>query len=175
MNGQDLLEAMSFLNEELVAASDTAPRIIPWKRILTLAACLCIVLLGAFSLTRISPWQQTKEASADSFSLTEAAPQMDAGQPETAAAGASNEVLNDACSTEAPSILVRLEELTETGFRGTVLEDGSDWNQGDSLLIEYAEGFLPDPLTPGTEYRIWAESFDPQTHCAIIFQMEPVG
>ena len=101
MNGRDLLEAMSFLDEELVAASDTAPGVIPWKRILTLAACLCIVLLGAFSLTRISPREQIKEASADSFSLTEAASQMDAGQPETGRAeDASEEASLLDCSEE---------------------------------------------------------------------------
>lgn len=172
MNGQDLLEAMSFLDEELVAASDAPARVFPWKQAVSLAACFCVLLLGTFAFLRFA--NQGKSNASEAVAFTAAAPQ-DSGQPETAAAGASNEVLKDACSTEAPSILVRLEELTETGFRGTVLEDGSDWNQGDSLLIEYAEGFLPDPLTPGTEYRIWAKSFDPQTHCAIIFQMEPVG
>ena len=173
MNGRDLLEAMSFLDEELVAASDAPARAFPWKRAASLAACFCVLLLGMFAFHRFSLGNEKSADMAEAIAYTAAAPQ-DAGQPETAAASGSEE-REEVCSTEAPSILVRLEELTETGFRGTALEDGSDWNQGDSLLIEYAEGFLPDPLTPGTEYRIWAESFDPQTHCAIIFQMEPVG
>lgn len=172
MNGRDLLEAMSFLDEELVAASDTAPRVIPWKRILTLAACLCIVLLGAFSLTRISPREQIKEASADSFSLTEAASQMDAGQPETSRAEAAPE---EAFASEAASIRVRIEELTDKGFRGTALEAGPDWNQGDSIQMEYAEDYQPDALILGAEYLVWVESFDPDTLCATVSRLEPIG
>ncbi|MGN1015693.1 MAG: hypothetical protein ACI4PL_01735 [Faecousia sp.] len=173
MNGRDLLEAMSFLDEELVAASDAPPRAIPWKRVLSLAACFCILLAGAFFLFRLNPANQATESATEAAMFSAANAEADAALPETAcdvgeapAAGNASEAL---CYT------VRLEELTETGFRARALEESPDWEQGDSILIAYAEGFLPDALIPGTEYRIWVDSFDPQTHCATIFQIEPVS
>lgn len=173
MNGRDLLEAMSFLDEELVASSDAPPRAFPWKRVLSLAACFCIVLAGAFFLFRLNPANQAKESATEAamFSATNAA--ADAALPETACDVGEAPAADNA--SEELSYTVRLEELTETGFRATALEDTPDWEQGESILMEYAEGFLPDALTPGTEYRVWVESFDPQIHRAIIFQIEPVS
>ena len=173
MNGRDLLEAMSFLDEELVAFSDAPPRAIPWKRALSLAACFCVLLAGAFFLFRLNPANQAKESATEAamFSAQNAA--TDAALPESACD--AGEAPAAGSTSDAISYTVRLEELTETGFRATALEDTPDWEQGESILMEYAEGFLPDALTPGTEYRVWVESFDPQTHCAIIFQLEPVS
>ena len=168
MNGRDLLEAMSFLDEELVAFSDAPPRVIPWKRALSLAACFCVLLAGAFFLFRLNPANQNKESAqaAAMFSADAALPETACDAGEAPAADSAPVTL---CCT------VRLEELTETGFRATALEDTPDWEQGESILMEYAEGFLPNALTPGTEYRVWVESFDPQTHCATICQLEPVS
>ena len=172
MNGRDLLEAMSFLDEELVAASDAPPRAIPWKRALSLAACFCVLLVGAFFLFRLSPANQAKEAATEAAMFSAANAGADAAVPETAFDAAEASAAGNI--SEAIFYTVRLEVLTETGFRATALEESPDWEQGESILIEYAEGFLPAALTPGTEYRVWVESFDPQTHRAIIYQLEPV-
>lgn len=173
MNGRDLLEAMSFLDEELVAASDPPPRAIPWKRALSLAACFCVLLAGAFFLFRLNPANDAKESATEAAMFSAANAEADAALPETACDGGEAPAAGNA--SEELSYTVRLEELTETGFRATALEDTPDWEQGESILMEYAEGFLPDALSPGTEYRVWAESFDPQTHCATIYQLEPVS
>lgn len=173
MNGRDLLEAMSFLDEELVAASDPPPRAIPWKRALSLAACFCVLLAGAFFLFRLNPANDAKESATEAAMFSAANAEADAALPETACDGGEAPAAGNA--SEELSYTVRLEELTETGFRATALEESPDWEQGDSLLIAYAEDFLPDALIPNTEYRIWVESFDPQTHCATIYQLEPVS
>lgn len=173
MNGRDLLEAMSFLDEELVAFSDAPPRVIPWKRALSLAACFCVLLAGAFFLFRLNPANNAKESTAETAMFSAANAKADAAVPETACDAGEAPAADSAPVTLCCT--VRLEELTETGFRATALEDTPDWEQGESILMEYAEGFLPNALTPGTEYRVWVESFDPQTHCATICQLEPVS
>lgn len=173
MNGRDLLEAMSFLDEELVAASDAPPRAIPWKRTLSLAACFCFLLVAAFFLFRLNTATNTNDSPTEAVMFSSAKAESDAASPD---------ILRDSGETaaaEGPSEAivrtVRLEELTETGFRATALEDTPDWEQGASILIAYTEGFQPNPLTPGTEYRIWVESFDHQTHRATISQIEPAS
>ena len=131
------------------------------------------LLVAAFFLFRLNTANQAKGSATEAamFSAQNAA--TDAAPAESACDAGEAPAAGSA--SEAISYTVRLEELTVTGFRATALEDTPDWEHGESILMEYAEGFLPDALTPGTEYRVWVESFDPQTHCAIIFQLEPVS
>lgn len=49
MNGKDLLLGMSFISEELIAEADSQPirKLIPLKKWLPLAACLCLIIGAA--------------------------------------------------------------------------------------------------------------------------------
>lgn len=52
MTGQDLFYALSFVDERYIHEADTAGtgRAIPWKKVLSVAACLCILCIGLFTL-----------------------------------------------------------------------------------------------------------------------------
>ena len=82
MNGRDLLEAMSFLDEELVAASDAPPRAIPWKRTLSLAACFCFLLVAAFFLFRLNTATNTKDSPTEAVMFSSAKAEPDAASPD---------------------------------------------------------------------------------------------
>ena len=52
MTGQELFYALSFVDERYIHEADTAGtgRAIPWKKVLSVAACLCILCIGLFTL-----------------------------------------------------------------------------------------------------------------------------
>ena len=61
MTGQELFYALSFVDERYIAEADTA-RLkagIPWKKVLSVAACLCILIAGAYSLNRMGLTHKT--------------------------------------------------------------------------------------------------------------------
>lgn len=55
MTGLELLEGLSYVDERFIAEADTAKfqKNVPWMKILSLAACLCILIAGAFALENI--------------------------------------------------------------------------------------------------------------------------
>lgn len=66
MTGLELLEALSFVDERYIAEADTVKlgRQIPWVKILSVAACLCILIAGAFALENIGYMGAKEEAAA---------------------------------------------------------------------------------------------------------------
>ena len=54
MTGQELFYALSFVDEKYVAEAETA-RIAktPWMKFLSVAACLCIILLGVYGMRNL--------------------------------------------------------------------------------------------------------------------------
>ena len=55
MTGQELFYALSFVDERYIAEAETAKlgAKIPWIKVLSVAACLCILIVGAFALDEI--------------------------------------------------------------------------------------------------------------------------
>jgi len=55
MTGQELFHALSFVDERYIAEAETAQlgAKIPWVKVLSVAACLCILIVGAFALENI--------------------------------------------------------------------------------------------------------------------------
>lgn len=62
MTGLELLEGLSFVDERFIAEADVASfkRNVPWMKLLSLAACLCILIVGAFALENISHKGETE-------------------------------------------------------------------------------------------------------------------
>ena len=56
MTGQELFHALSFVDERYIAEAETAQlgAQIPWVKVLSVAACLCILLAGAFALNSLT-------------------------------------------------------------------------------------------------------------------------
>lgn len=163
MNGRDLLEAMSFLDEELIAQAEPKPRSFRWQWAAALAACFCAVLLGSLCLNTL---QGTKSDHMESvqFALPGEADSSDMLYDE---GNGRNET---ACAAVVSDTRIRVEELTEDGFRGIALEDSADWSEGTTLLVIFSES---EALIPGEEYRIQVETFDPETLRVTISRIEP--
>lgn len=167
MNGRDLLEAMSFLDEELIARSEPKPRSFRWQWAAALAACFCAVLLGSFCLNRLSSDKRTPLESAQ-FALTMDTDAKDRLCEEDAGSGTAT--AETACAAEILSARIRVEAITEDGFRGTALEASPHWQEGTALTVVYTD---TEALIPGEEYRIEIETFDPETLCVTIHSIEP--
>lgn len=86
MTGAELFEALSFVDGKYIQEAETANlgRNTPWMKVLSVAACLCILLTGAYALSRMQS-KGTMESMAE---------------PEAAAPEAMYE---EAAPTEAPA------------------------------------------------------------------------
>lgn len=101
MTGLELLEGLSFVDERFIAEADAAKfqKNVPWMKILSLAACLCILIAGAFALENIG-----HKGTMESMKEAEAAP---AAPAETMAQAPAE----SACEEAAP--LMPADGITE--------------------------------------------------------------
>lgn len=93
MTGLELLEGLSFVDERYIAEAENAHRKqgAPWMKVLSVAACLCILLVGALAYKGLL-YSGTTESCADTAaSVSEAVPETmaacdteEAGQEEPA-------------------------------------------------------------------------------------------
>ena len=119
MTGQDLLYGFSFVDERFIAEAETAVlgRKVPWMKVLSVAACLCILVVGAFALNNIGykgAMEEAAPAAPESMqeSAIAAAPTAPAEECETEAApaaAASGELEHIPCAT------LRIEKVLEDG------------------------------------------------------------
>ena len=132
MNGKDLFEGMSFVDERFVeeAESMRIPRrtVAPWIKITSMAACLCLVLFGLHSLMP----DQSREDSELNLGMASGA-EASQTAPTAPVYGAAGEV---------PSLILRVDQITETGFVGTVAElvDTDIFEIGMELNVVFADG-----------------------------------
>lgn len=125
MTGMELLEALSFVDEKFVAEAETAKlgRNVPWMKLLSVAACLCILLAGAFALENMGHKRAETEAAAPAAPMaaapaaTEAAPKEEI--TEEAAPEAPLPVEEEMASDELQHIPYAKLRVVK------VLEDGS--------------------------------------------------
>ena len=83
MTGQELFHALSFVDERYIMEAERASfRKIPWMKVLSVAACLCIVLAGAFALQNMGMKSAAPEAAAPPAAMPEAAPEAAPPMPE---------------------------------------------------------------------------------------------
>ena len=124
MTGQELFGALSFVDERYIAEAETANlRVkLPWMKVVSVVACLCILIVGAFALENIGHKGATEsmaeaEAAAPAETLAEA--------PEEAAPPMQDEMLTESAA-EAVTIPGELHHVAFAHLRIlNVLEDGS--------------------------------------------------
>ena len=106
MNGKDLFEAMSHVDERYIdeAESKMIPKTIPWIKLASMAACLCLLVLTVHSLRPFLRGNETEGI------LIEDAQESAIGVPDDAPVG------------EVPSVILYVEDMTAVGFTGTVAE-----------------------------------------------------
>lgn len=93
MTGTELLEALSFVDERYIQEAETArlKESIPWMKILSVAACLCILITGVLALENLGLKGTMEEAAPEAAApecapeaAPEAAPPMQEAVPEAA-------------------------------------------------------------------------------------------
>ncbi len=128
MTGKKILEALGLVDEAYIEEAETGAvrTAFPLKKLLPLAACLCVVLLGAFVLKGIGP-----NANEGGESLQEAPDNVVYyGEAENAR---ENPDQNDEAvdfdvqfrGPDSSTMIVRIDAWTEDGFTATVEKNGS--------------------------------------------------
>lgn len=187
MNGRELLEAMSFIDEDLVNASQTPARKLPVRRLAALAACLCLAVLGTLAISWLGPMKSAQTADTAMMEAARdeevfAAPEalMDAGNGAPAAqdsAGSSAGAHTDEQEWgEGPVILAQVEKASAEALTVTVLEAGDlagALEEGMVLSVTGEDLSFPSLPQAGDQVLLWVEHFDPDTQTLHILDLKP--
>lgn len=139
MNGKDLLEGMSYVDEQLVDEAETgvirgASRRV-WMRWASLAACLCVVVVGAFVYRNFYGSGITETTGEITpTGATEAAPMPTEAMTEAMAYPPASEAA-------IPSAILRVESWLEDGFAGVVEEVSNmpELAEGEQVFVVIGE------------------------------------
>lgn len=167
MNGQELVEAMGYVDEKYVAAADKKPvRAIHWQPIAAAAACLVLVLIGAW---RYLPQPQTNEAAVEEDAVmvsgtTRSSKEMEVGN------GAAVMMV-----TPFVEMTVQVLEWTEEGARCRVVDPMNSGYKIEQeltvILSEVTEASMEYKAEP--VYRVsFLMSEDPDTITAAQWTLE---
>ena len=126
MTGTQLLEALGFVDEAYIQEAETAQlgRNTPWMKILSVAACMCILITGVYAYQLFQPKGATEsmqEAAAPAApAATAEAPRqesvMEEAAPEEVRAPAAGEL------EHIPYARLRILSVTEDGYTVLVEE-----------------------------------------------------
>ena len=127
MTGQELFHALSFVDERYIAEAESASfRKIPWMKVLSAAACLCILLTGLYAYGLLQPKgsmePECAAPAAPAESPAETAPMADtAGTPLM-----PEQSFTETTSAEESPVTDELQHIPYARVRVVkVLEDGS--------------------------------------------------
>ena len=173
MNGRELLEALSYIDEELLAASEAPVKKAHWRRWAALAACLAILILGTFSFRQMEKSAVTEGAAdqcapeammamgtkQETTAAMESAAEepMAATEDEAGAFDPRSNSMNDTCEVtcdEAP-LLVTVMEVTENGFIAQLITDEAE---ALTVTVLFTEDAHVPTLEAGREYYITVAS-----------------
>lgn len=138
MTGQEIMAGLSYVDERFIQEAETATlsRNTPWMKVLSVAACLCILIVGAFSMGEFGHKGAKEEAAAaPEAAIEEAVPAETAAaapKQESAVEGALTEESAEVAAGELhhiPLTKLRVIHLLEDGsFEAIVEETNSDTN-----------------------------------------------
>ena len=137
MSGKDLFEGMSYVDDGFVHEAEynafPKPRVSLWIKAASMAACLCLIL---FCISNMGPWM----APEDPGSVADTAPNGSLADPMEQESNVF--VPGEIPTGEVPSVILCVEEMTATGFIGTVAElvDTDIFEIGMELNVVVADG-----------------------------------
>lgn len=145
MSGKELFEGLNYVDERFVEEAEyqSFPKqsVILWIKIASMAACLCLII---FSVHQLWP-HDAPEAAPGS-----AAP--GSVEPGNAPVGVTPEIVTpgEIHAATAPEMMIRIEIITETGFVGTVKNNGgfSVFDDGTKITVTVDPETDPD-YNPG--------------------------
>lgn len=139
MNGKDLLLALSFVDEELIQESEGRALPLGWRRWASAAACVGLLLLGAWAWKEMRPHTEHAPDNTGRPIGNESITQEDV--TEAPAEGFRTEgtlgpvAEND--QAEVPAVIVRIDTVGKNGFTATVVEqvDSEVFPVGTELTV----------------------------------------
>ena len=161
MTGQELFHALSYVDEHYIAEAETAKVgvKIPWVKVLSVAACLCILIVGAFALENIGHKGAKEEAAAPAApaetlaaALEEAPPMQDEMITESAAEPVTipGELHN------VPFAHLRILSVREDGsyevFVERVADEPGPFGAGEEMILVIDPDMIPQTDRTGFSY-----------------------
>lgn len=161
MTGTQLLEALSFVDEQYIHEADIplAGRNTPWMKILSVAACLCILITGVYAYGRTQ-----NKGVMESMKEEAAAPAAPAEAPAaTAEAPRQESVVEEAAPEEVrapaagelehiPYARLRILDVTEDGYT-VLVEEVAEMSSIVEAGMELT--LVVDPaMVPGADAQI---------------------
>ena len=134
MKGQELMEALSYVDEKYIAAAEAKPvRRLHWQSLTAAAACLLLVLACCWQFL---PQQETQEAAQD-----EAAPMaMASGTARSSKEMDSGNGAAVMMASPLAEMTVQVLEWTQEGACCQVVDPGtSDFQPGDQVTVVLPE------------------------------------
>ena len=191
MTGQELFHALSFVDERYIAEAETAKlgARIPWVRVLSVAACLCILIVGAFALENIGYKGAESEAAPQAAppaapeaapeAMPEAAPEEAPPMPEAAPEAAPEYAAEEKRPGElheVPYVRLRVvKRLNEGGFEA-VAEAAEEMEMDTQVKVSIKEGmeWNPDDVVEGAVFEAWDSAYDPERNILYVTQIQLV-
>ena len=156
MRRKDLFEGMSYVDERFVdeAENKTLPKrvISPWIKVASMAACLCLII---FSLYNLQPYLRGETEGITGEGAADAMPEgiiEDKGDLESQES--EIQVPAEEGAVRAPETMIRIIEVTESGFIGTVENNGGFTAFDDGAEITVTIDPETDPNFEPEDYKI---------------------
>lgn len=200
MTGTELFEALSFVDAKYVQEAENANlrRRTPWMKVLSVAACLCILITGVYAYSQMqskgatesikeaaaAPEAAVEEAApAEAPAATGAAPKQESGTEEPAA---EKEDFSAAAGEleQIPYVQLRILGQTDSGFTAVaeaVSEDPTSLEVGMELTIIFDASMVPgntrevnintDRLTENTLVVVEDAAYDAGTNTLYVVEV----
>lgn len=154
MSGKELFEGMSYVDERFVdeAEHKTIAKHVTarWIKVASMAACLCLIIFSMYKLIPYWDWNVTEQAAGEAAARPEGAVEPEMGMEEQESASNADA----APASRAPEMMVRIQELTENGFLGTVQNNGGFMVFEDGTQITVTVDLETDPEFKPEDYEI---------------------
>lgn len=176
MTGKDLFEGLSYVDERFVEETEKTPLpkpvVSPWIKVASMAACLCLIIFSLYNLQVYRPSETESVAAQDAENaMPEAAfedgKEQAAQEPTVYSADeAPAAIAPEAPAAIAPELMVCIQQLTETGFVGTVQNNGgfivfSDGTEITVIIdLETDPDFNPQDFEIGELVHVMYTSWD---------------
>lgn len=163
MTGKAILEALSFVDESYIQEAETGTlrSAIVLRRVLPMAACLCLILLG------LKLWVPSADNNAADEMEQVVVQQKAEAEPKEESDHSlhdqnkceivmDNEVVEPNVS-EVPTVILRIDQWNGDGFTATVVRNGNSaaFEPGEELKIIFSENICVEEITSDlvTVYR----------------------
>ena len=189
MTGMELLEALSFVDEKFVAEAETAKlgRNVPWMKLLSVTACLCILLAGAFALENLGYKSTEMEAAAPAAPLAAAPAEQEAAPKEEITEEAAPEaplpVEEEMASDElqhVPYAKLRVVKVLDDGSFVAIAEATQEMETDTQVTVVVDPARVPGAeegttdtvvVEEGALYEIYDGAYDPSRNILYVAKL----